>query len=96
MATKDGLMLCNVKATTHAPFLSPSCLCSFKREGKMERVWYQNEGLSVPVRSWASFEGNLSETDFSVRVQVSQRAILSVCGVLRFYSVLCCFYPTLK
>jgi len=55
----------------------------------MERVWYQNDRLSVSVPSEAWLEGNLSETDFSVRVQASQRASLSVCGVLRIYSRFC-------
>ena len=54
-----------------------------------KRVWYQNDRLSVPVPFYAWHEGNLSETDFSVRVQASQRASLSVCGVLRLYSQFC-------
>ena len=55
----------------------------------MERVWYQNDGLCIPVVSYAWHEGNLSETGFSVRIQASQRGNLSVCGVLRFYSQFC-------
>jgi hypothetical protein len=40
-----------LKAATHAPFCSPSCLCSFKTEVKTERVWYQNDRLSVRLPS---------------------------------------------
>jgi hypothetical protein len=59
----------------------------------MERVWYQNDRLSVPALSQAWHEGTLSETDFSVRVQASQRASLSLCGVLRFYCQFLLFLP---
>ena len=41
------------------------------------------------LRRW--LKGNLSETDFSV--QASQRASLSVCGVLQFYSQVVLFLP---
>ena len=74
----------SLKATTHAP----SCLCSFKTEDKIQRVWYQNDRLSVPVPQI----GPVPDTFPSSSLFNSQNVMDSICSFstesLKFFTVI--------